>query len=133
MKNPVLPIIITLLSLIVIGASAFLLHGPIHPDYLPRSPYFAPPLQPVVLKGLREYYLIPAVIVTIFGLLAIAHARAARLIKWLYVAQMAAGTLFLVILVASGLRARSLFLNGPPPPIWVGSGEPPESVKSRMK
>lgn len=127
MRNPIWPISLTALSLVVIGVAAYVLHGPIHPDYLPRHP------QPLVLKGLREHYFIPAGLVIVFGILAIAHARTSRYIKWLYLLQLAAGALFLAILVASGLQARNLFLNGPPPPEWIGPGEPPESVKSRMK
>ena len=133
MRNPIWPVIITILSLIVFGSAAFVLHEPLHPDSLPRSPNLSPPLQPLVLKGLREYYFIPAGLVVIFGLLAVTHAKASQLNKCLYMVQLAMGTLFLAILVASALQARTLFLHGPPSPIWLGPGEPPESVKSRMR
>ena len=133
MRNPIWPISIALLSLVVIAAAAFVLHGPLHPDFAPRSTDLSPPLQPLVLKGLRELYLIPAGFVVVFGFLAVSHAKSPRFNKWLYMVQLTLGVLFLAILVASGLQARSLFLNGPPPPEWLGPGEPPEWLKARMK
>jgi len=115
MKNPIWPISIALLSLVVIAATAFVLHGPLHPDFLPRSTHLSPPLQPLVLKGLREYYLIPVGMVVVFGFLAVLHVKSSRFNKWLYMVQLTLGVLFLAILVASGLQARSLFINGLPP------------------
>jgi hypothetical protein len=72
-------------------------------------------------------------LVVLFGFVAVKHSRSLRFNKWLYRVQLGFGVLFLAILVASGLQARSLFLNVPPPPVWLGPGDPPEWLKARMK
>jgi hypothetical protein len=112
MKKALLPITVTVLSLLVIAHAAFALHGPL-PEGFSR--------EPLILCGLREYYWAPASMVVFFGAFASVHAQAPNRSKALYVIQLTLGVLFLLILIASSWQARRLFRDGPPPPTILSS------------